>query len=165
MLVGLGWDDTNPSARTSTSLSPSQPQSPTTYSVQQWMNHFASQEQASWQHQPGPPPSAPAPNNVPASSYNPNTYGLMPGGQQPPRSGWSANSSPGFPPDTRSWGVHYNRQHDHGYREDQSPKPPLPVCNQSTVNIRESMLTSCVVAKASRLVPEFSTFAPTLLFF
>ena len=158
-----GWDNLDTSTRNSTNNSPANPQSPATYNAHQWMNHFASQEQASWQHQ-GPPPSAPAPNNVPVSSYNPNTYGLMPGAHQPPRSGWSANSSPGLPPDTRVWGVHYNRQHDHGSEQDLGPKPPLPVTRPYKPCVRPRLLIIFIVAKTKWLLWEPPSLTATLRF-
>lgn len=63
----------------------------------------------------------PPPNYAPTSSYDPHTYGPMPGVQHP-----SVAQSPyrGSLADTSMWGVRYNQN---GAILGQAPKPPLPV--------------------------------------
>ncbi|OAX80198.1 hypothetical protein ACJ72_05473 [Emergomyces africanus] len=77
---------------------------------------------------PAPPPPGPQSS---ASSYNPGTYGPMPGAGASPS--LEQNIRPGFSPvgDTTSWGVRYNHQQPHqrhqsSFHGNQSTGPPLP---------------------------------------
>ncbi|KAI9880659.1 MAG: hypothetical protein M1830_001663 [Pleopsidium flavum] len=74
-----------------------------------------------WQLSP-PPPSAPPASHIPATNYNPNTYGLMPSVQQSPVR--TAQYHAGRGSDTSTWGVTYKENHEYGL--DQGAKPPLP---------------------------------------
>ncbi|KAL8655838.1 MAG: hypothetical protein Q9210_000640 [Variospora velana] len=74
---------------------------------------------------PGPPPIA-APNHpVAQSSYNPNTYGPMPGGRlSPANPTWNHSSYSGVNDDISKWGVKYNHVDDP--KPQSELKPPLP---------------------------------------
>ncbi|GAD96950.1 hypothetical protein NFIA_025380 [Paecilomyces variotii No. 5] len=68
---------------------------------------------------PGPPPPPPPPPPAPAS-YNPSTYGPMPGAVPIPNA--AARLSPALGAvDTSKWGVRYNQQH-----HQPPPLPPRP---------------------------------------
>lgn len=77
-------------------------------------------------HLPGPPPTAPPADQVMNASYDPRTYGAMPGSlpiSTDPATTHTAG--PSVQSDTSRWGVRYNQ--DPAYDLLQRPKPPLPV--------------------------------------
>ena len=86
---------------------------------QTWQSYF--------ENLPGFQPSAPPASQFSSAVYNPNTYGLMPGGQPSPvHPALRQPALPGASPDTSTWGVKYNS--DTGFGPVQYPKPPqLPV--------------------------------------
>ena len=77
---------------------------------------------------PGPPSSSPSGTQLVNASYNPQSYGPMPGAQASPK-GKIRTQGPdgGVHMDTSRWGVKFN----HGRSESQNieTKPPLPVCS------------------------------------
>lgn len=90
----------------------------------QWSSH---QEVPSQQSRlPGPPPIAPSAHPVAQSSYNPNTYGSMPGAKLSPiNATWNQSSHSIVNADTSKWGVNYNHVSTQQPRSEL--KPPLPV--------------------------------------
>ncbi|OJD14063.1 hypothetical protein AJ78_05569 [Emergomyces pasteurianus Ep9510] len=94
----------------------------------------------------GPPPPLPPPPPGPqssASSYNPGTYGPMPGAGASPS--LEQNIHSGFSPvgDTSSWGVRYNHQqahqrHQSSFHGNQSTGPPLPPRPSSALDHSQS---------------------------
>ncbi|SLM33440.1 hypothetical protein LPUS_01931 [Lasallia pustulata] len=76
-------------------------------------------------HVSGPPPSAPPADQAMIPSYDPKTYGAMPGSVQPPSGPPTAHiAAPGVQSATSRWGVKYNQGQTYGVL--QEPKPPLP---------------------------------------
>lgn len=79
---------------------------------------------------PGTPPSAPPLSQVIFASYNPSTYGPMPGARQSPVNlGFYQGDAPLSTYDTSRGGVNYNNPGTSGGA--QGPKPPLPVRSYS----------------------------------
>ncbi|KAL9588982.1 MAG: hypothetical protein Q9203_002212 [Teloschistes exilis] len=90
--------------------------------ISQWSPSYHTSPQQS--KIPGSPPTAP-PHPVAQSSYNPNTYGLMPGARHSPiNTTWNQSSQSLAQVDTSAWGV----KHNHGVTDQSQPslKPPLP---------------------------------------
>ncbi|KAL8737474.1 MAG: hypothetical protein Q9181_001634 [Wetmoreana brouardii] len=74
---------------------------------------------------PGPPPTAPPAHPVVQSSYNPNTYGPMPGARHSPlNTSWNQSSHSVAQVDTSTWGVNYH--HNNAQQSQSGLKPPLP---------------------------------------
>ncbi|KAI4119780.1 MAG: hypothetical protein LQ345_000339 [Seirophora villosa] len=82
---------------------------------------------------PAPPPTAAPTHPVAQSSYNPKTYGAMPGPRLSPfNPTWNHSSSSIVRADTSKWGVNYNHIDDPKPQSElKPPLPPRALSNQS----------------------------------
>ncbi|KAL8836555.1 MAG: hypothetical protein Q9170_002875 [Blastenia crenularia] len=113
-------------------LPPRPPQNPASAPpISQWSSH----QNASLQQGrlPGPPPTAPPAHPVAQSSYNPNTYGPMPGARLSPiNPTWNQSSHTIANVDTSKWGVASNHPSpQHSQPELKPPLPPRALSSQS----------------------------------
>lgn len=125
-IADTGWDTPNPQgapALLPRRLSPNPASAPP---LSQWAPYQNGLPQQQTRIFPGPPSTAPPAHPVAQSSYNPNTYGPMPGARLSPiNPTWNQSSPSVASPDTSKWGVHY--QQVQAKLSQTQLKPPLPV--------------------------------------
>ncbi|KAL9603381.1 MAG: hypothetical protein Q9219_001243 [cf. Caloplaca sp. 3 TL-2023] len=125
------WNAPNPSQGAPKLPPRPPPNSSSAPPISQWSSHQNVPSQQS--KLPGPPPTAPPPHSVAQSTYNPNTYGPMPGARLSPiNATWNQSAHSLASTDTSRWGVNYN--HLNAHHAPPELKPPLPPRGSSTPN-------------------------------
>lgn len=107
---------------------------------------------------PGPPSTAPPTHAVARSSYNPSIYGPITGARLSPiNPTWNQSSHSVTNTDTSKWGVNY--YHGDVSKPQSESKPPLPVSDSISEQVKSSQKLNYVVFSREDLQAKASTMA------